>query len=712
MLFSRHQSPGEPIRVDGSLLNLYNLRPGEPVTPRRKRRSPSSSSPSPQYHLSGIHRPAEVCGMTRTPVGVDHRNMRANLLSVDADGNLYFEGIVNSDSSFTPRGELIAAGTGTPRQMARAGHFLVLLLAGGDLFYLMWESATQDYTALGRLPGVPTVTVERVDEADQPMYVDPTVFAAPVALENGGALPEDAVDSIGHAMRNAWADALLTARRNGRFVQPVKVRVALRLFDDSLYAMTEPVTVGTEDDLVGYGRALLPPVVSNGFLLGTEKTKGYVSTYRLGVTVADIPAALWHTVIKSVEVFVSEEPTVTTGTSGTASYSAESHAVLAHLGTRARREVMESISSVYMRSLAAAPLPNGQTQMQLTVSTVQAALQAVGTLTPPLGKADCMAGAGAFLHVCADGLVSTMRRNNPFAVSASTDSGSQVCAMKPLPVAGGAYTRSYLYMMTDAGVMALTHDSQGRHTNCRPIAPYTVENPEAVVHGGNGVWALSTCGMLMFIKGSAVEYVMSGLDPGCTLARDARHDELWILPASGAADFTMVMRGVDRLGYTRSYDNTGTLVSREDQLLQSVPGADGAVSILDLSPAHTALLPGSFEKEVEVPDDVRSGRTAKRRAEIGMCRYSVCAQPDGQDKCTLEVRYALPKAMQPQDIGVVGSATAPLFTTLCSTEVESVYDGPAENLLVFRRPEVLRVLPDWQERYRLCGSGVFRSVTV
>lgn len=711
MIFSRHQDPAAPVRVDGSYINLFNLRP-QPAAPRRGRRSSSSSD---NYILTGVHAPKPLCDVTRTPVGVDRRNMRTNLLTVDTGGNLYFEGIIDDGSRFTPRGELLVAGIGKPLQISRAGRFLVLRLANGDLFYLLWEGNIADYTVLGRLPAVPSFTVERVDESILPMYVDPVVFSKPVELVTGSTtLTEETVEEVSRAVTAAWQDTLRTARSTGRFVQPVNVRVALRLFDGSLYAMSDPVAVGSADTLAGYGRALLAPIISKGFIVGTEKSEGGVNTYRLGVTVNDIPARVWQTVIKKVEVYVSGEPEVLNGSTGTATYSEETPAVVARLGVRPRSEVMDSISATRMRLLMTEPVGSITAGVPFTVNHTSADAEDVETVTPPLAKADCMAGAGAFFHVCTAGVVSTMRRNNPFAVAASTDAGSEIYALEPLPAAGGAYTRSYLYLMTDSGITALTHDAQGRHANCRPIAPYMVENPGAVVHGGNGVWALSTCGMLMHLKGSAVEYVMSGLNPAFTLAWNQRHDELWILPGADAPrDHAMVLCSMERLGYTRRHDMDGTMVCRQGLLLQSTAMADGTLRITDLAATDTALLPGSFDKDMEVPAEVRSGRTARRRKEIGLCRFDVSAlpAPDSEGN-TLTVKYALPEGMQPQDTAAVAGAGQPVYTTLCETPVEHTCSDETVCTLVFRRPDVLRLLPDWQERYRLSGSGCFRRLTV
>lgn len=709
MIFSKHQNRCAPIRTDGSFVNLFNLRP-HPVSTRR--RSSSSSSTSSDYVLTGVCGPKPLCDVTRTPVGVDRRNMRTNLLTIDDAGNLYFEGVIDDESRFTPRGELIAAAIGKPLGMARAGRFLVLCLANGDLFYLLWEGRVADYTALGRLPAVPSITVERVDEAVSPMYVDPVVFPKPVE-QTSSTIPEDAAAAVDRAVTVAWQESLRTARNNGRFVQPVKIRVALRLFDDSLYAMSDPVTVGSADTLAGYGRALLVPILSNGYLIGTEKSQGGVNTYHLGITISNIPAGVWTTVIKKVEVYVSDEPDVLNGSAGTVTYSAGTPAVVARLGIRPRQEVMESISSQRMRPLVSEPIRNITDGEPFTVNNTTVVAEDVDTVTPPLAKADCIAGAGAFLHICNGSVVSTMRRNNPFACSASTDSGAEIYAMNPLPAAGGAYTRSYLYLMTDSGITALTHDAQGRHANCRPIAPYMVENPDAVVHGGNGVWALSTCGMLMYLKGSAVEYVMSGLNPASTLGWDQRSDELWILPSAASADHVMVMCSMDRLGYTRRSEPAGAMVCRQGLLLHAATLTDGGIRLTDLAPTDTGLLAGSFDKDMEVPRNVRSGRTARRRSEIGLCRYDITALPSPDSPGnTLTVKCALPGQMQPQDTAsAIGSGT-PVFTTLCQTPVEYTCNGDTVYNMVFRRPDVMRILPDWQERYRLSGSGRFQRLSV
>jgi len=170
------------------------------------------------------------------------------------------------------------------------------------------------------------------------------------------------------------------------------------------------------------------------------------------------------------------------------------------------------------------------------------------------------------------GRVLTMKRGNPFSVSSMTaDCGAAVRHILAQGVGGGAYTRQYVYLFTDDGVYALTHDNSGRHRTCRPVSARTVRSSRQIAVTPQGVWMVSSSGELLCIRDSGLDLFSQNISPDAELTLDACHGELLVADreTDEAVVISMARRPVDPLPFwTRSLASGSCYFSSPGALLE------------------------------------------------------------------------------------------------------------------------------------------------
>ena len=110
----------------------------------------------------------------------------------------------------------------------------------------------------------------------------------------------------------------------------------------------------------------------------------------------------------------------------------------------------------------------------------------------------------------------------------SLSPGGRVAAMAAQPVGGGAYTRQYVYLFTDRGITALTHDTGGQAPQHAPISRSVVRSRLRVASGEEGVYAVGEDGELLLLRDSSARTLVRGLEGYSGLAFERRHRELWL----------------------------------------------------------------------------------------------------------------------------------------------------------------------------------------
>lgn len=160
-------------------------------------------------------------------------------------------------------------------------------------------------------------------------------------------------------------------------------------------------------------------------------------------------------------------------------------------------------------------------------------------------------------HTASSGTVMTMQRGNPLICKCITrHAGGDISLIRAQQSGGGAYTRQYLFLFSDTGITALTHDMDGTHRNCRPVSRQRIDNALRVVAADEGVWALSDTGTLLRLCDARVMPVLRGLDPASRLGALASTGELWILSPDSTRHSLVLDTDPQRLARLMCYERT------------------------------------------------------------------------------------------------------------------------------------------------------------
>lgn len=168
----------------------------------------------------------------------------------------------------------------------------------------------------------------------------------------------------------------------------------------------------------------------------------------------------------------------------------------------------------------------------------------------------------------------TMARGNPFADNCATPyAGGYISHIEAQRSGGGAYTRQYIYLFTDAGIVALTHDMDGRHRNCRPISGRSVSFPKRVAAADTALFALADDGSLLAIRDASAVTLLRGMNPETILAADDRHGRLWLFPQQPERQTSLVID-------TDSLAGEGVRASRSSFVaLDVIPGSNTLLTL-------------------------------------------------------------------------------------------------------------------------------------
>lgn len=127
--------------------------------------------------------------------------------------------------------------------------------------------------------------------------------------------------------------------------------------------------------------------------------------------------------------------------------------------------------------------------------------------------------------------VVTSLKGNPFVMRDRLRSvGGEVRKIVAQPSVIGGYTRQFVYLATDRGMIALVHDSEGNYKNVRGIGTMKPTDEYAIVAARSTVYLISD-GTLIQLSDGRQELLLRGLTEYTGLLWYEGADELWLLPA-------------------------------------------------------------------------------------------------------------------------------------------------------------------------------------
>ena len=575
-------------------------------------------------------------------VATDVRGDVTWLFSLSADNVLRVIGGLDARNDFYPCDEILAdIGQGV-KGYGSTGAFLVLLLDDGSLYYLRWDYLLLTYKALGKLPEMPEVEALATDVTEFTSVIEAVDFKAPIADMRDGT-PSDVAEQVGAKLLDAWKKAESSAHDAGMWVQPVTVRLAYRLWDGRYLHVSEPQTVGV--GYQGLERVLIPLDSDTSGFIGTKAANLRIKAFKIALKCDGLGLAGWDDVIASIEVWVSKEQTVVDVSLKVAVSQVQTssgHYLSAYLPTLSESDLSSMLkSSLVGRHSEYESFTTLATRLEWneTVKYKENVPEAEGYVR----QADMLYGRGDFLHLVRGLDVVTMQRGNPLVQACCTSGvGGEIFAMSSQCIGGGAYTRQFIYLFTNRGIMALTHKADGKHSNCRIISPAIIDNARRVVATSSGVYAMSRGGELLRLNDARVSVVLSGID-GCeSLGWNSSNNELWLIPGNDLWKRSLVLQIAMEYRAFLSTIVPDRLVSNEDHLIFEQTNNDEH-KLFDLNEENeTELLQAKWISSEELPD----GKSL-REAIVGVVGKAVdCNVKISKSGCFANIRNDVSHACQ------------------------------------------------------------------
>ena len=572
--------------------------------------------------------------LDRTPLFTDKLGDRIYLFTQEDDGTLYVEGYTDAEGThFTAELTELTVLTEPVSGMAVVGNFLVIRTESGRLEYVYRDPQTPGYQWLGTLPDLPEFTVSPHLTMSRSAQVGAISFKNTIPVGTR-TIPTWLAERVDTEVRAAWTRAADDLHAQGFWIEPVSVRVAMRLWDDTLLNVSEPVLCNPVTRR-GSVRVNLPLAADEVKLVytGTQQTTFTVSGYSLKVTLQSTLPAEWAGVVKGLEIWVSRDvesldPDVAANVVANAVTSSQGTAgnylnVLLPLRGASAVDALVPLQPMGMLKFTDGTQGVVNLLNRTSVEYTDAIGQYLEQMPGLSGGAgvNALLGYGGFLHAAVGSDLYTSRRENPFVLQSHTAGlGGTVRSLMPQVRGGGAFTRQYIYVSTEAGIIAVNHDSRGGHTNARPLTPQTLRDDGQWLPTTEGVYALMSDGSLARLRDAQVATLLTGTRKVARLLWSYGLRELWLATdAEGSVVFQ-----------TRAGDRAFTRPESPRCINPlTVPGlvytrADTGVCTLYNIERETSQGADSVEYEVTLPIPARKGAPRSLEMVFGTHRNLNC----------------------------------------------------------------------------------------
>lgn len=242
-------------------------------------------------------RALEAVGM---PVVTGHIPQGATLLCVDGDRliSLYDNRVLcNGSVIATPQGDVLDA--------CVSGNTLVISTSQGLLFM---QRTAQSYVELNPDVMPPVLHFAAVDAAQLTTQVDGYEFSTPYSRWQA-PLGDSDLTALTRIAASAHKTLEANAASAGFYTAPVLCRYAVRAFDDTYLWVSQPVLVGAESLAANYRATATVQTSSNAFT-GIAPCTASRTAFKLGITVLSGVPQQWQSVVKAIDVFVTDSPAV------------------------------------------------------------------------------------------------------------------------------------------------------------------------------------------------------------------------------------------------------------------------------------------------------------------------------------------------------------------------------------------------------------------
>lgn len=217
---------------------------------------------------------------------------------MSADGvNVYLYG-TRTAGVFAVSGEKICSLDGNVMWMQNVGRFIVIGTTQGRRY--LYHNAGGEYVLLNLADAVPQIVFGATNKEELSETVAGMIFNT--TYTQWLTLGEKDKSALKTAVLAAGESIEEKAKRKGAYVQPVTVRYALRLWDDTYAWVSAPVVVGCGVQLASLVSAEVDSAVTC-----TSDTELTATCFNVGATMLKPPSEEWLPLVKSIDILASDE---------------------------------------------------------------------------------------------------------------------------------------------------------------------------------------------------------------------------------------------------------------------------------------------------------------------------------------------------------------------------------------------------------------------
>jgi hypothetical protein len=253
-----------------------------------------SAQPGLAAVLTNMREREDALEVVGNPRSIDQLELGDSVLLVDDDRTL-----VLRDGNVVWNNVVVLNTAATVISAHKVGAMLVVVTSEGNV---VMRRTASGYSTLNIDSALPQLHLSAVEQQAMTTTIPAFEFDQPYTAWQAPLATAD-VEAYSRLVRNAVATMQRSAASQGRFTGVMLVRYAVRLWDDSYLWVSQPLMVGHSLISANY-RSTATVTSSNNRFTGTEAFSLEVSSYRLGISVAQGIAAEWRDVVKAIDVMV------------------------------------------------------------------------------------------------------------------------------------------------------------------------------------------------------------------------------------------------------------------------------------------------------------------------------------------------------------------------------------------------------------------------
>ena len=504
-------------------------------------------------------------------------------------------------------GSEVAALSGELRGIHRVGPLLVVSTSAG-MVYLADSGIGYDVVSLD--DALPSLSVAAQGATAVTSSLPAIAFAEPYDRWQAPLSQAD-VTAVTAALRTAWNSVTGRAQAYGLHYARLRVRYGVRLWDDSYLWMSEPVTLG--GNLPGNAPRVTVDVDvdSGGRYVGVPAATLSLTTFTLGVSVNSGVGEQWRSMIKAVDVLVTDQAQLVQDTatldyrclttSGGTRRAVLDYGFVARAAAQVDAQLVRSpwrvvASCTDLDALAQGRWVESAVVPDITMSAAQGEQMALPAQRRVVASLLC----NGRLYVADDtGLMTTSRAGNPLVVEREcVVTGARLLGMAQVPrsLYSGGFGRYPVYLFTDEGIFALPLTAQGAYGEPRLLDRTVLAAGCQPVEGNRDIYFTSWRGHLCCLQASTVTVIKAGAEVR-QMVWDDVHGELWCRAVDGAvsallADGTMCCRTLQAVHFYGDLTHALAVTATGD--------------VLDLTAERQAMMDVEWLSEpVECPKPLR-----------------------------------------------------------------------------------------------------------